>query len=196
MRQIVSWIVSTVGALGYPGIFFLMFLESSFFPFPSEVVMPPAGYLAAKGKMSLWLAVLSGTAGSLAGALFNYYLAMLLGRPFLERYGRYLLLSREKLARLDDFFNRHGAISTFVGRLLPGVRQYISLPAGLARMNVMVFSIYTVLGAGIWVSALALVGYLVGENEELIHRYVRELSLGMVAVSALIVFVYVKKRHG
>ncbi len=192
MKGIALWIVSKVGSLGYAGIFFLMFLESSFFPFPSEVVMPPAGYLAAKGKMNLWLAIFAGSAGSLAGALFNYYLAMLLGRPFLERYGRYLLVDRKKLAWLDGFFERHGAISTFVGRLLPGIRQYISLPAGLSRMNVLVFSIFTFAGAGIWVSTLALIGYFVGKNEVLLKRYIHLATLGALVFSALLIALYIK----
>ena len=176
--------------MGYAGIFFLMFLESSFFPFPSEVVMPPAGYLAYKGEMDLMLAILAGTAGSLAGALFNYYLAMFLGRPFLERYGRYFFLSSQKLEKLEEFFERHGAISTFVGRLLPGVRQYISLPAGLSRMNIWIFSLFTFLGAGIWVSVLALIGYFVGSNEQLIKRHLHTATAATVVLSALLVGLY------
>ncbi len=190
MKEIALWVVSKMGSLGYGGIFFLMFLESSFFPFPSEVVMPPAGYLASKGEMNLLLAILAGTTGSLAGALFNYYLAMCLGRPFLERYGRYFFLSKQKLEKLEEFFDRHGAISTFVGRLLPGVRQYISLPAGLSRMNIWIFSLFTSLGAGIWVSVLALIGYFVGSNEQLIRRHLHTATVAMVLFSALLVGFY------
>ena len=190
MKEIALWIVNTIGGLGYTGIFFLMFLESSFFPFPSEVVMPPAGYLASKGKMSLALAIASGTAGSLAGALFNYYLAMFLGRSFIVKYGRYFLFTPEKLEKMERFFQRHGAISMFVGRLLPGVRQYISLPAGISRMNVLVFSIFTVLGAGIWVSVLAVIGYLVGNNEELLKRHLHLATAALVLFSVVVVGVY------
>ena len=190
MKEIALWIVNTVGGLGYAGIFFLMFLESSFFPFPSEVVMPPAGYLASKGKMSLALAIASGTAGSLAGALFNYYLAMFLGRSFIVKYGRYFLFTPEKLEKMERFFQKHGAISMFVGRLLPGVRQYISLPAGISRMNVLVFSIFTVLGAGIWVSVLTVIGYLVGNNEELLKRHLHLATAALVLFSVVVVGVY------
>lgn len=190
MKEIALWIVNTVGGLGYTGIFFLMFLESSFFPFPSEVVMPPAGYLASKGKMSLALAIASGTAGSLAGALFNYYLAMFLGRSFIVKYGRYFLFTPEKLEKMERFFQKHGAISMFVGRLLPGVRQYISLPAGISRMNVLVFSIFTVLGAGIWVSVLAVIGYLVGNNEELLKRHLHLATAALVLFSVVVLGVY------
>ncbi|MCK5825523.1 MAG: DedA family protein, partial [Desulfuromusa sp.] len=129
-HQIVIWIVDTVSLWGYPGIIVLMFLESSFFPFPSEVVIPPAGYLASQGEMSLSLVIAAGITGSLLGACFNYWLAVKWGRPLFERYGRYVLLTPAALEKSEKFFARHGHISTFVGRLLPGIRQYISLPAG------------------------------------------------------------------
>ena len=176
-HQVIAWIVDTVGQWGYPGIILLMFLESSFFPFPSEVVITPAGYLASQGQMSLSLVILSGIAGSVLGAGFNYWIAVKWGRPFFIRYGRYFLVSEKSLDRSEEFFARHGHISTFVGRLLPGIRQYISLPAGLARMNLPLFVIFTALGAGIWVTILALLGYLIGNNQELIGRYLHEATL-------------------
>lgn len=188
----IQFIVSTVGAWGYPGIFLLMALESSFFPFPSEVVMIPAGYLAYKGEMNLWLAILAGLGGSLAGALFNYWLAMHLGRPFLLRYGKYILFKEHSLQRMEDFFARHGHISTFTGRLIPAVRQYISLPAGLARMNLAVFSFYTGLGAGIWVTILALLGYTLGHNEEAIRNNLHLVTLITLGAVAVIILLYVR----
>jgi membrane protein DedA with SNARE-associated domain len=150
MKGIVNFIVSTVGALGYAGIFVMMFLESSFFPFPSEVVMVPAGYLSQKGEMNIFIAIFMGILGSVAGAIFNYYLALKLGRPGILKF-----VKEEKLKKLEDFFKKHGHISTFTGRLIPGVRQYISLPAGLGKMNIFLFTIFTALGAGIWVGLLA-----------------------------------------
>lgn len=180
MYQIIDWIVLTVSGLGYPGIIIMMFLESSFIPFPSEVVMIPAGYLAYKGEMSLVLTILAGTFGSLMGALLNYYLAIKLGRPFLLRYGKYVMFNEAGLKKMEDFFARHGHVSTFTGRLIPVVRQYISLPAGLARMNLMVFSFYTSLGAGIWVAILALLGYYIGGNELLIKAYLRDIIITLV----------------
>ena len=163
----------------------MMFLESSFVPFPSEVVMIPAGYLAYKGEMNLVLAILAGTLGSLTGALFNYYLAVKLGRPFLLHYGKYVMFSEASLRKMEDFFARHGHISTFTGRLIPVVRQYISLPAGLARMNLAVFSFYTSLGAGIWVTILALLGYFIGGNEMLIREYLRAIIV-ILAVAIIL----------
>ena len=180
MYQIIDWIVLTVSGLGYPGIIIMMFLESSFIPFPSEVVMIPAGYLAYKGEMNLVLTILAGTFGSLMGALLNYYLAIKLGRPFLLRYGKYVMFNEAGLKKMEDFFARHGHVSTFTGRLIPVVRQYISLPAGLARMNLMVFSFYTSLGAGIWVAILALLGYYIGGNELLIKAYLRDIIITLV----------------
>ena len=174
----------------------MMFLESSFIPFPSEVVMIPAGYLAYKGEMNLVLTILAGTFGSLMGALLNYYLAIKLGRPFLLHYGKYVMFNEASLQRMEDFFARHGHVSTFTGRLIPVVRQYISLPAGLARMNLVVFSFYTSLGAGIWVTILALLGYYIGGNELLIREYLRGILI-ILAISIVIgVAVYLRlQRH-
>jgi len=126
-HQIITWLSVTIGHWGYGGIILLMALESSFFPFPSEVVIPPAAYLAAGGQMNMVLIVLSGIAGSLLGALFNYWLSCRFGRPFFEKYGHYLFIKPRTLERADRFFGRHGHISTFIGRLLPGIRQYVSL---------------------------------------------------------------------
>lgn len=139
-----------------------MFLESSFFPFPSEVVMIPAGYLVFKGEMNAIIAVICGIAGSLAGALFNYYIALKFGRDFLIRYGKYVFFTESTMQKMEAFFIKHGPMSTFVGRLITIIRQYISLPAGLARMNLVKFCLYTSLGAGIWVIILTLIGYYAG----------------------------------
>ena len=194
MEEIVNFLVETVGSLGYIGIFALMFLESSFFPFPSEVVMIPAGYLAFKGEMNLVLAVLFGIGGSVAGALFNYALASKFGRVFLIKYGKYLFIKEETLDKLEDFFDKHGHISTFNGRLIPGIRQYISLPAGLAKMHIGKFAFYTALGAGIWVIVLTVLGYFLGQNEDLIHKYLKEITIITLVVIAVITLIYYKKQ--
>ncbi len=196
LHTITTWIVQTVGHWGYPGIIIMMFLESSFFPFPSEVVVPPAGYLAARGEMSLTLVILAATGGSLLGALFNYWLAVLWGRPFFEKYGCYVFVSKESLDKADRFFAEHGHISTFIGRLLPGIRQYISLPAGITRMNLPLFAAFTGLGAGLWVIVLALVGYYIGNNQELVQHYLHQIlvGIGLFAVVLVTGYVFLKRR--
>ncbi|MBK8452552.1 MAG: DedA family protein [Thiofilum sp.] len=194
LHDIINWIVNTVHEWGYFGIFVMMTLESSFFPFPSEVAIIPAGYLAAQGKMNLVGVIASGIAGSLVGALINYYLAMTLGRSFLVKYGKYVLLKPETLNRMDTFFSKHGAISTFTGRLIPVVRQYISLPAGLARMDLKVFSLYTSLGAGIWVVILAILGYFIGNNEQLIKENLTLVTLITLACVAVLILTYYLKQ--
>lgn len=185
LGDIVNFIVQTVGDWGYIGIFAMMFLESSFFPFPSEVAMIPAGYLAYQGEMNLYLAIAIGIAGSLSGALFNYFLAIKYGRGFLIKYGKYFFISPQTISKVETFFKDHGHISTFSGRLIPAVRQYISFPAGLAKMDLKEFSFYTTLGAGIWVTILALIGYFVGQNETLIHQYTKEITVAVLLVLAL-----------
>ena len=135
MQELVSWLVTTIGAMGYPGIFILMAMESSVIPIPSELVMPPAGYLAQQGQMNAFIAILCGTVGSLVGAYANYFAARHLGRPLVLKYGKYVWISEEKFSRVESFFLKHGEISTFIGRLLPVVRHLISLPAGLSGMN-------------------------------------------------------------
>lgn len=191
MHELIDWLVTTIGAMGYPGIFLLMAMESSIFPVPSELVMPPAGYLAQQGKMNIGLAILCGTFGSLLGAYANYFAARHLGRPLLLKYGRYVWITEEKFTRVEDFFLRHGEISTFLGRLLPVVRHLISLPAGLAGMGHIRFSLYTLLGAGIWVTILTYIGYFIGEKRELIMRYSHQAVLIVVLSSIVIIAVYV-----
>jgi len=195
LHTLITWIVTTVEGWGYAGIVAAMFLESSFFPFPSEVIMIPAGYLAFQGKMNLIAAILFGIFGSLAGAVFNYYLAVKLGRPLLEKYGRYILLKPETLDKLEAFFQKHGEISTFSGRLIPGIRQYISLPAGLSKMHLGRFALYTGLGAGIWVTVLALLGYFVGKNENLVGEYLHNATLiALLLVGGLVLFYWLRHR--
>lgn len=193
LTSIIDFIVQTVGSLGYAGIFIMMFLESSFFPFPSEVVMIPAGYLAFKGEMNMYLVILFGILGSLAGSLFNYYLAIKFGRRFLIKYGKYFFIKEETIVRMEVFFKNHGHISTFSGRLIPVVRQYISLPAGLAKMNIFVFSVYTFLGAGIWVVILALLGYFLGDNELLIKEYLHYIIIVILILLTILTFWYYKR---
>jgi len=196
LHDIAMIIVEWVEQFGYIGIFIMMFLESTFFPFPSEVAMIPAGYLAAKGDMNLIMAIVVGTLGSLMGALFNYYLAKKYGRKGVLRFGKYFFFTEEKLEKMEAFFVNHGSFSTFVARLIPGVRQLVSLPAGLSRMPLDKFSLHTTLGAGIWVTVLVLLGYFLGENEALIKEYLHQIVLVTLSIIAIatVIYVYMHKR--
>lgn len=195
MHALVQWLLDTIGAMGYPGIFLLMAMESSLIPVPSELVMPPAGYLAYQGKMNIVTAILCGTVGSLVGAYANYFAAHYLGRPLIIKYGKYVLIPPEKFARVERFFLSHGEISTFIGRLLPVVRHLISIPAGLSGMNHLRFSLYTLLGAGIWCSILAGIGYFIGENQQLIMQYAHQALVWVLLFCALLVGAYVWLRR-
>lgn len=159
-------------------VFLFMAVESSFIPFPSEIVMIPAGFLAARGELgdfpppaALALAIAVGVAGSLVGAYANYFLALWVGKPFLEKYGKYFFVRPEPLARACEVFNRYGAATTFVCRLVPVIRQLISIPAGVSRMPLGSFTFFTGLGAGIWTAILAFVGYGLGKTAGDISYY-------------------------
>ncbi len=180
--------------MNYASVFLLMTVESSFIPFPSEVVIPPAAYIASKpeSKLNIFLVVLFGTLGALLGAYINYFLALWLGRPIMYRFadskiGNLLLLSSEKIIKAEEYFNKHGKVSTFVGRLVPGIRQLISIPAGLSRMNLLSFTLYTLLGATIWNVILALLGYLAHGQADMIHQYSHELSMIILGIVGLMV---------
>ncbi len=192
MHELINWLVLTIGALGYPGIFILMAMESSVIPLPSELVMPPAGYLAQQGQMNMAIVILCGTAGSLVGAYLNYFAAHYLGKPLILKYGKYVWITDEKFAKVEHYFKDHGEISIFIGRLLPVVRHLISLPAGLAGMTYLKFSVYTVFGAGLWVAILSYIGYFIGANRDLIMEYSHQALIGVVTGSIIIVYFYIK----
>ena len=194
--------------MNYATIAILMTIESSFIPFPSEIVIPPAAYVANDPSSSLHttnsypinvlLIVLFGTLGAMLGAIINYLLAMWLGRPIIyafadSKLGHLLMLSSEKVKKAEEYFNEHGKVSTFVGRLIPGIRQLISIPAGLSKMHFGWFLFYTFLGAGIWNVVLALLGYIAGGQKELIDAYSHELSIAIMALLGLVVGYFVVK---
>ncbi len=197
LHEFITWILATVHDWGYGGIFVMMMLESTVLPVPSELVLIPAGYLAHQGQMNLWLIVLSATLGSLLGASINYAFALWVGRPFLQRWGRYFFVRPELLDKTDHFFKKYGAISTFTGRLIPGIRHLISLPAGLTRMNLGQFALYTCLGAALWSLILTLFGYFLGGNQALIKEYQHFITVGVIAFVVLIIGGYIgwKKRR-
>lgn len=191
--------------LNYFTIFILMIIESSFIPFPSEIVIPPAAYIAASsGEMHLGLIVLFGTLGAMVGALINYGLAVWLGRPIIYRFasskiGAFFLLDRDKIGEAERFFVKHGAIATFTGRLVPGIRQLISIPAGLARMPMLPFLLYTALGAGSWNLVLVLLGWYLervvprDQLNEYVSRYSHEIGLVIIAIVAIALAVMIYK---
>lgn len=190
IKELAQDLVDLIFDWGYLGIFLLMVVESSFVPFPSEIVLVPAGYLASQGQMSITLIMASAVGGSLIGAFINYYLALTLGRKILQKYGKYFFISENALVRMENYFAEHGHISTFTGRLIPGIRQLISIPAGLAKMNIAQFSLFTALGAGIWALILTLLGYFIGANEELISTYLKQITIGVIILIIVLGYVY------
>ena len=194
IHELAQLLVDLIFDWGYFGIFIMMAIESSFIPFPSEIVLIPAGYLASQGEMSLGMIMVSALGGSMVGALINYFLAFTLGRAILEKYGKYFFIKQATLVKMDTYFLKHGAISTFTGRLIPGVRQLISIPAGLCKMNIVKFSAYTALGAGIWALILTLLGYFIGENEELINTYLKQITIVVMLVLVIISAIYYAKQ--
>mgnify|MGYP006056272213 FL=1 len=178
MEGILMLIVSTISKLGYFGIFIGMMIESSFIPFPSEIIMIPAGYLVQKGEMNMGLVILFGILGSIAGALINYYISKKIGKALILKYGKYFFISGKTIEKSEQFFLKHGEISTFTGRLIPGIRQLISIPAGMFGMNLKYFVLLTALGSGIWLTILAYLGFIIGENEELLIQYMPFIKAG------------------
>ena len=192
--ELVQWYLDN---MNYGNITLLMAIESSFIPFPSEVVVPPAAYkAAASGELNVWLVVFFATLGALIGAFINYYLAVWLGRPIVykfanSRIGHMCLLDEQKVVKAEEFFVRYGVAATLVGRLVPAVRQLISIPAGLARMNIAKFALFTAIGAGLWNGVLAALGYfleaVVPEDQLIatVTKYSHEIGYGIIAVVAL-----------
>ncbi len=198
LQQAAEWLVHFVHMLGYPGIFIMCFLESTFMPIPSEVTMIPAGYLVQQGEMNLFIVLFCSITGTIGGAVFNYYIALHYGRRFLYAYGKYLLFDHDKMEKLDRFFASHGEISTFTGRLIPGLRHFISFPAGLAHMDFKKFCFYTGAGGAIWMTTLLAVGYFIGGNKELIRQYMPYVTTAAIASVVLMIAIYVwhkRRKH-
>ncbi|EKD29765.1 MAG: hypothetical protein ACD_78C00281G0002 [uncultured bacterium (gcode 4)] len=192
--QMVTYIVDTVSSLWYLGIFIMMTIESSFIPFPSEVAMIPAGYLAHQWTMNFGIALFSGTLGALAGATINYFLGKHFGAKIItwlvHRYGKYIFVSEKHYLQSEVFFQKHWGITMFNGRFIPAVRQLISIPAGIFHMNYTKFTLYTIAGAGIWNLILMSIGYIAGQNEQLIHQYSQQALIGVIAFIILASLAY------
>lgn len=195
---LVNLVIAVISWGGYAGVFFLMLLESCGIPAPSEVIMPFAGFLVFKGQMVLWLAVLLGALGNLVGSLFAYWIGAKGGRPLLEKYGKYILISNRDLDKADHWFTHYGELAVFVGRLLPVVRTYISFPAGVAKMDLKKFSFYTFIGALIWSWLFGWLGVKMGENWEKIrltlHNFDVAIALGIVLLVGLYVWRHVRNK--
>ena len=187
LESFIHWLLDRFRDLGYPGIVILMAIESSFLPLPSELVMPPAGYLAAKGELSFVLAIACGVLGSITGALANYGLAHWLGRAVVRRIGKYVGISEKSLERSERYFAEHGEISTFMGRMLPVIRHLISIPAGVARMDLAKFVTFTGLGALVWCTVLTWIGWFIGRKEDVIISVLNEQAQTYAGRAVLII---------
>jgi membrane protein DedA with SNARE-associated domain len=186
---IIDWYMANIN---YGTITLLMAIESSFIPFPSEIVVPPAAWKAAQGELNLILVFLSSTAGAMIGAIFNYYLALWLGRPVIYRiadtkWAHLLLINRESIEKAEKYFQEHGRSSTFIGRLVPAIRQLISLPAGLAKMNILAFLTFTFIGSSLWNIILTVLGYFLFSQKSVLEKYYHILSYGCLILGVLFV---------
>lgn len=186
-----NFTVHIIDILGYPGIFILMFAESCGIPMPSEVIMPFSGFLVADGKMTLLAITLAGTFGNLFGSLLAYWIGYKGGRPLIEKYGKYILISKHDLNLADSWFKKYGDWTVFFGRLLPVIRTYISFPAGISKMDIKKFSIYTTLGALPWTLLFGWLGVKMGANWELIREKLHNFDMAIGLFVLLIIFLYV-----
>ncbi|MDX9788510.1 MAG: DedA family protein [Desulfobacterales bacterium] len=184
VQSVVQWYMSHIN---YGTIAFLMAVESSFIPFPSEIIIPPAAWKAAQGELNIYLVVLSGSAGALLGAVFNYYISFFLGRKLVyrlagTRFMHAMLINADAIEKAEVYFVKYGKISTFIGRLVPAIRQLISIPAGLSRMRMRDFLIYTALGATLWNVILAVLGYFLYAQKNVLHQFYKEITYGCIVL--------------
>lgn len=198
IKLLAGFVIGTISATGYLGIAGLMAIESACIPLPSEIIMPFSGYLVFTGRLGLWEAALAGAAGSVVGSLVAYYVGARGGRPLAERYGRYVLVSHHDLALADRWFRHHGDITIFVGRMLPVVRTFIALPAGIARMSLWRFNLYTFAGSFLWCLGLAWLGLKLGERWDTLGAWFHRFDVLIVAVAvagaALYVYRHLRRR--
>jgi membrane protein DedA with SNARE-associated domain len=192
LGQIGIFAVKVISSLGYFGVFVLMVLESMVFPMPSELVMPFAGFIAYQGKFNFWLVIFFSSLGSIVGSLLSYYAGKYLGNPFVIRYGKYFFLNVDDLKKTEHWFSKKGESTIFVARLIPVVRHLISIPAGIAKMNLTKFCVYTLIGAAIWNSILAYLGYILGKNWMLVRQYSEPFSVAAAFIILLgtVYFIY------
>lgn len=185
LSAVANWVIGVISALNYGGVILLMAIESANIPLPSEIIMPFSGFLVAKGEMNLWWVGLAGGFGCVVGSIFSYYLGYFGGRPLIEKYGKYILISHHDLDLADKWFKNRGDMTVFVGRLLPVVRTFISFPAGIARMNIWKFVVYSFLGSVPWCVLLAFAGQKMGENWENLRKYFHGVDWVILALIVL-----------
>ncbi|GBF07176.1 DedA family protein [Deinococcus aerius] len=198
-----DWVQNLMDSLGYLGILLLMIVENLFPPIPSELIMPSAGFAAARGDMNIFVVIAVGTLGSVVGTLPLYYIGRAFGEERLvawaDKHGKWLTLRGEDIRKADDWFDRHGTKAVLFGRMVPGIRSLLSLPAGMSEMPMPKFLLYSAIGSGLWASALAGAGYLLGENYDQVEQYVGPASkviLGVVVVAAVLWFLKRKREQG
>lgn len=184
-EHLVTYIIQSIAAGGYPVVGVLMMLESMVFPVPSEAVMPFAGFLVTAGMFSFWTVVFVSTLGSLIGSLLSYFIGRYGGRIFLEKWGKYFLLNQHHFDITETFFKRRGARAIFIARFIPVVRHLVSIPAGIAKMDLMTFSLYTILGAGLWNTFLLYIGMVLGKNWATLGPYMHYLDILVVGALVL-----------
>jgi membrane protein DedA with SNARE-associated domain len=194
VEHLAGYFTYAIEQTGYGGTAFLMAMESMVAPVPSELVMPFVGFLVVEGKFSLWGAIFAASLGSIVGSLISYYMGYFGGRPVVLRVGRYLLLNQEHLEWTERWFSRHGSWTIFVSRFVPVVRHLISIPAGLGRMKLLPFCVYTLIGATLWNSFLLWCGYKLRQNWMLVEQYSRELDM-LVAVGLVAVTIWFVATH-
>lgn len=198
MDAMSQWVLDIMQQLGYAGVVLLMFLENVFPPIPSEIIMPAAGFAAARGELSLTGVIIAGGVGSVLGAVVLYYVGRLLNEDrliaLIDRYGKWLLLSSDDIRQADDWFDRHGPKIVFFGRLLPGVRSLLSIPAGMANMPMGQFLLYTSLGTTLWSGLLAVAGYQLGANYEQIEGWIGPISQIILAICILLAVIFILRR--
>lgn len=193
IAAVAIWIMSVISSIGYGGIVLLMAIESACIPLPSEIIMPFAGFLVSKGEMTLFGIALAGAIGCVVGSIPAYYLGMYGGRPLVEKYGKYVLISHKDLDMADDWFAKHGEIIIFIARLLPAIRTFIAFPAGVARMNMPKFIVYTFVGSFIWCYALGYIGMKAGENWESLGQYFHQFHYVIIALGIVFVAWYLHR---
>lgn len=194
VTQVTNFIIQTISSSGYYGIFLLMIAESALIPIPSEIIMPFSGYLSSTGKLDPILVIAAGSIGNLVGSIIAYVIGAKIGREIILKYGKYILIKKTHLEWAESFFKKHGDRSTFVSRLMPAIRTYISLPAGIAKMNIKKFAIYSLFGSIIWSAMLTVIGMKLGQEWQTIRKYWDYVDVVAIAIIIAVIIILIRKR--